>query len=136
MFLGRFRACRCFALAKPRFQKFLQRAAPAQDAGLYRADAALEDLSYFLVGQAFQIAENYGAAKHFRNFLKRLLHGLLNFVGSKLIERRGARVLDFNRAAPLFGFRVDGNILVQVAPEPALMIQRFAESEVFARAAP
>jgi hypothetical protein len=29
MFLGRFRVRKCFALAKPRFQKFLQRAAPA-----------------------------------------------------------------------------------------------------------
>src|SRR5258707_1956055 len=127
MFLGRFRARRCFALAEQRFQKFLERAAPAQDAGLYRADAALKDLGDFLVGQAFQVAEDYRAAKHFRDFLKRLVDGLLNFVGDKLIERRGAQILDFNRTMTFFGFRVDRNIFLQVALEPALMIQRSEE---------
>src|SRR5216684_3644913 len=129
MFLGRFRARRCFALAEPRFQKFLQRAAPAQDAGFYRADTALKDLGDFLVGQAFQVAEDYRAAKHFRNFLKGVLHGLLNFVGGELLKRRGAQILDFNRAVPLFGFGVDRNIFLQVTLEPALMIQRFAKGD-------
>src|ERR1700687_5734878 len=129
MFLGRFRARRRFVLAEPRFQKVLQRAASAQDARLYGAYAALEDFGDFLVGQTFQIAKDYRAAKYFRNFLKGLVHGLLNFVGAQLLEMLRAQILDFNRAAPFFGFRVDGNVFLQVALEPALVVQGFAKGD-------
>ena len=87
MFLGRFRACSRVPLAEQRFQNFLQSATAAQNARLNRAHAAFQHLGDFLVTQAFEVAQDYGAAKHFRNFLQRLLHGLLNFVRRELIER-------------------------------------------------
>ena len=48
--------------AQKRLENFLQRAAPAKDAGLHRADAAFQDFGDFFVTQAFEIAQNHGAA--------------------------------------------------------------------------
>src|SRR5256885_15987241 len=53
----------------------------------------------------------------------------LNFLCRQLLERRGAKILDFDARMPFFRFRVDGNIFLQVALEPALVVQRFANRD-------
>src|SRR5258706_11889719 len=53
----------------------------------------------------------------------------LNFQSSELLERRGAEILDFDARLPFLRFGIDRNILLQVALEPALVIQRFANGD-------
>ena len=112
-----------------RLENFLQRAAPAQYAGFYGADAALQNFGDFLVAEAFQIAKNYGHAENVRHALQRRLHGVLHFLRGKLFERRGAQIFDINVGVTFFGFRINGNIFLQVAFEPALVIQRFPDGD-------
>jgi len=58
-----------------------------------------------------------------------VLHGLLNLVRGNLVEGCSAQILDFNRAVAFFRFRIDGDIFLQVALEPTLVIQRFANGD-------
>ena len=115
--------------AQKRLKNFLQRAAPAKDAGLHRANAALQNFRNFLVTQAFEVAQNHRAAKNLRNLLQSAVDDRLNFLCRQLLERRGAKILDFDARMPFFRFRVDGNIFLQVALEPALVVQRFANRD-------
>ena len=115
--------------AQERLKNFFQGAAPAKDAGLHRADAAFQDFGNFLVTQAFQIAQNHRAAKDLRNLLQSAVDDRLSFQGRELLERRGAEILDFDARMTFFRFGVDGDIFLQVALEPALVIQRFANRD-------
>src|SRR6266704_2260410 len=47
----------------------------------------------------------------------------------ELLERRGSEILDFDAALAFFRFGVDGNILLKMTLEPALVIQRFANRD-------
>src|SRR5437899_11754303 len=53
----------------------------------------------------------------------------LNFQSSELLERRGAEILDFDARLSFLRFGIDRNILLHVAFEPALVIQRFADGD-------
>src|SRR5882762_3819487 len=117
------------ASSQKRLENFFQRAAPAKDAGLHRADAALQNFGNFLIAQAFEVAQNHGAAKNVGNLLQGAVNGHLNFVRGQLLERRGAEILDFDAGLPFFRFGVDRDILLQMALEPALVIQRFANGD-------
>ncbi len=56
----RLRAARMNLLRpQQRLKNFSQRAAPAKDAGLHRADAALQNFGDFFVTQAFEVAETF-----------------------------------------------------------------------------
>src|SRR5438477_12464901 len=112
-----------------RLKNFLQRAAPAKDAGLHRADAAFQNFGNFLVTQAFEVAQNHRAAKNLRNLLQSTVDDGLNFLGRQLLERSGTEILDFDARVALFRFGVDRNILLQVALEPALVVQRFTNRD-------
>src|SRR5580704_6995626 len=61
------------AVDQQRLEEVFEGAATAEDAGLYRAGAALQDFCDFFVAQAFEIAEDHSAAEHFGNFLERAL---------------------------------------------------------------
>ena len=93
------------------------------------ADAALQDFGDFFVAQSFEVAKDYGAAKDFGNFLERVLHGGLNFVRGELLERRGGEIFNLDGGVAFFGFGVDGDIFLQVALEPALVVQGFADGD-------
>jgi len=110
-------------------KNFFQCAASAKDAGLHGAYAAFENFGDFFVTQAFEIAQNHRAAKNFGNLLQSAVDGHLNFQRGKLLERRGAEILDFDVALAFFRFGVDRNIFLQMTLEPALMIQRFANGD-------
>src|SRR5712691_5985252 len=115
--------------AQKRLKNFLQRAAPAKDAGLHRADAAFQNFRDFLVTLAFEIAQDHGAAKDIGNLLQSGLDDDSNFQGGELLEGRGAEILDLDASLPFPRFGIDRNILLHVAFEPALVIQRFADGD-------
>ena len=115
--------------AQERLKNFFQGAAPAKDAGLYRTNAALQNFGDFLVTQAFEIAQNHRTAKNLRNLLQSAVDDGLNFLGRQLLERSGTEILDFDARVALFRFGVDRNILLQVALEPALVVQRFTNRD-------
>jgi len=112
-----------------RIEKFLEGAAAAQDARFDRADAALEDFRNFFVAQPFQVAQDDGAAKDVGHLSERLLHDGLNFARSQLVEGRCVQVFDLDAGLALFGFGVNRNIFLQVTPEPAAVIEGFANSD-------
>ena len=115
--------------AQKRLKNFFQRATPAKNAGLYRANAAFQNFSDFLVTQAFEVAQNHRAAKNIRNLLQSAVNGDLNFQSGELLKGRGAEIFDFDAGLPFFRFGIDGNILLQMTLEPALVIQRFANGD-------
>src|SRR5713101_9911629 len=53
----------------------------------------------------------------------------LNFQSCELLERRGAEIFDFDARLSFFRFGINGNVLLQVALEPALVIQCFANGD-------
>ena len=112
-----------------RLKNFFQRATPAKDAGLHRADAAFQNFRDFLVTQAFEIAQDHRAAKDIGNLLQSGLDDDSNFQGRELLEGRGAEILDLDTGLPFLRFGIDGNIFLHVAFEPALVIQRFADGD-------
>ena len=83
-----------------------------EDARLHGAGAALQHFSDFFVAQSFEVAQNHGTAKDFRNLLQRALHRGLNFVRGELLKRCGGEIFDFDRGVPFFGFGVDGNVFL------------------------
>ena len=115
--------------AQKRLKNFLQRAAPAKDAGLHRADAAFQNFRDFLVTQAFEIAQDHGAAKDIGNLLQSGLDDNSNFQGRELLERRGAKILNLDAGLTFLRLGIDRNILLHVAFEPSLVIQRFADGD-------
>ena len=116
-------------LRQKRLENFFQRAASAKNAGLHRADAAFEDFGDFFVAEAFEVAQNHRGAKNVGNLLQRAVHGHLNFQRGELLERRGAEIFDLDVRFSFFRLGVDRNIFLQVALEPALVIQRFANGD-------
>jgi len=115
--------------AQERLKNFFQGAAPAKDAGLHRADAAFQDFGDFLVAQAFEVSQNHRAAKNIGNLLQSAMHDYLNFQRRKLLEGRGAKIFDLDARLPFLRLGIDGNILLHMAFEPALVIQRFADGD-------
>ncbi len=77
-----------FGFQQHGFENFFERAAPAKNPGLNGADAALQNFRDFFVAEAFEVAQNHGAAKSLGNLAQRALHGLLNFVRGELLEGR------------------------------------------------
>src|SRR6202521_2045287 len=57
------------------------------------------------------------------------MDGHLNFQSGELLEGGGTEILDLQAGLPFFRFGVDGNILLEMALEPALVIQRFADGD-------
>jgi len=90
-------------LGEQRLENFFQGAAAAQDARFHRAHATIENFGDLFVAEAFNVAQDDGAAKHFRHLQQRALHGNLDFVRGKLIEWRGAEVFDVERRAAFLG---------------------------------
>src|ERR1700747_3654781 len=117
------------AVDQQRLKEILQRTAATEDARFYCAGAALQDFGDFFVAQAFEVAEDHRAAEHLGNFLERALHRGLNFVGGKLLEGRGGEVFDLDGRMTFFGFGVDGNVFLEMAFEPALVVQSFANGD-------
>ena len=115
--------------AQKRLKNFFQRAASAKNSGLHRADAAFQNFGNFLVTQAFEVAQNHRAAKNIRNLLQSAVNGDLNFQSGELLKGRGAKIFDLDAGLPFFRFGIDGNILLQMTLEPALVIQRFANGD-------
>src|SRR5882724_920691 len=115
--------------AQKRLKNFLQSAAPAKNARLHRADAAFQNFSNFLVTQAFEVAQNHRTAKNIGNLLQSAVNSDLDFQGRELLERRGAKIFDFDAGLPFLRFGIDRNILLQMPLKPALVIERFANSD-------
>src|SRR5260370_7734558 len=101
--------------AQKRPQNFFQRAAPAKDAGLHRANIAFQNFRDFLVTEAFQVAQNHRAAKGLGNLLQSAMDRRLNFQSSELLERRGAELLDFTARLSFSPFGLHENILLHLA---------------------
>lgn len=123
---NRLRAAMRFTIAEQRLKNFTQRAPTAQDTGFHRAHAALENFSDFFIAEAFEVAQNYRAAKYVRYLLQSVLHGVLNLSRGELLEGRSAKVFDINVRMAFFRFGIDGDVFLQMALEPAAMIERFA----------
>ena len=117
------------AFAQKRFENFFQRPSPAEDARLDRADAAFQNFGDLFVAESFDVAEYDSATENIRNLMERALHRELNFVRSELLKRCGTEIFDFDVRRAFFRFRVDGDVLLQVALEPPFVIQRFANGE-------
>jgi len=117
------------ARSQKRLKNFFQGAAAAKDAGLHRADAAFQNFGNFLIAQAFEVAQNHRAAKNLGNLLQSAVDGHLNLVRGQLLEGCGTEILDLDAGLPFFRFGVNGNIFLQMALEPALVIQRFADGD-------
>src|SRR5260370_432606 len=115
--------------AQQRLENIFQCPTPAKDAGLHRAYAAVENFGNLFVAESFEVAQNHGDAKNIGNLLQRALHGGLNFLCRQLLERSGREIFDFDARFALFRLGVDGNILLQMALEPTLVIQRFANGD-------
>ena len=107
------------ALAEERLQNFLERAAAAKNAGLHGAHADFQNFGHFFVAQAFEITQDDRAAKNVRHLLEGALHGYLNFLRCELIEGRGAQIFDIDLGISFFRLRIDRDIFLQVALEPA-----------------
>jgi len=118
-----------FLRAQKRLKNIFERAAATKDAGLNSADAAFQNFRDFLITQAFEVAQNYRAAKHVGNLLQSAADGHLNFQSGELLEGSGAKIFDFDARLPFFRFGIDGNVLLQMALEPPLVIQRFADGD-------
>jgi len=117
------------SVAEQRLQKILQRAAATKNSGLHGADTAFEDFRDFLVAETFEVAQKSPhCEKTSGTCLQGAAHRHLNFHGRELLERRGAMVFDFNVRAAFFRLGIDGNVFLQMPLEPALVIQRFANS--------
>src|SRR5260370_25764360 len=115
--------------SQTRLKNFLQRTASVKDAGLHRADTAFQNFGNFLVTQAFQVTQDHSAAENLVNLLQSAVDDGLNFQGRELVKRRGAEILDFDARVTFFRFGVYGNVFLQVALEPALVIQRLANRD-------
>jgi len=98
---------RTAGIAQKRIQQILQRAASAQNAGLHCADAAFQNFGDFFVAQNLRGLQKSRRCENIRHLRERGLHGALNFQRSKLLERRGARRLHFQRRMALFRLGVD-----------------------------
>src|SRR5437879_6480610 len=61
--------------------------------------------------------------------MQRILHDGLNLARGQLLEGCGAEIFDFDGSLPFFYFGVDGDVFLQVAFEPAAMIERFADAD-------
>src|SRR5262249_49866349 len=68
-------------------------------------------------------------AKTLRNFLQRALNRHLNFVCRELLKRRATKISNLNTHLPFRRLRIDRNVFLQMPLEPALLIQRFANSD-------
>src|SRR2546422_3403170 len=112
-----------------RLQKFLQRAAPAENPRFHRAHAAVQNFRDFLITEPFKVAQNHRGAKYVRNVPQSPVHRGLNFQGRKLLERRRAEILDLDVSLPFLRPGIDRNILLQMPLEPALVIQSFANRD-------
>src|SRR5256884_4198624 len=106
--------------AQDRLKNFFQRATPAKDAGLHRADAAFQNLADFLVAQAFEVSQNHCATKDIGNLLQSAVDDHLNFQSSELLEGRGAKIFDLDAGLPFLRLGINGNIFLHMALEPAL----------------
>jgi len=120
---------RARTLRQKRFEQVFESAATPKDSRFYGADAALQDFGDFFVAQSFEIAKDYGAAKDLRDFLKRVLHGCLNFVRRELIERRLREIFNLDGDVAFFGFGIDGDVFLKMALGPSLVVQRFADGD-------
>src|SRR5438046_2580199 len=118
-----------FGFKQHGFENFLEPAAPPKNPGLHRADATLQNFRHFFVAEALDVAQNHRAAKRLRNLLQRALHGLLNFVRGELLEGCAASIRNLEARLPFLRLRIDRNIFLQVALEPALLVQRFADGD-------
>src|ERR1700722_8286774 len=118
-----------FVLPKQRLEYLPESAAAAKNARLHGANAAFENFGDFVVTQSFESAQNHRGTKHAGNFLQSVLHGNLNFSRSELLKRCCTKIFNFYARVAFFGLGVDRNILLQMALEPSLVIQRFANSD-------
>ena len=117
------------ALAEERLQNFLERAAAAKNAGFHGAHAHFQNFGHFFVAQAFQIAQDDRAAKDVRDLLQGALDDYLNFLRRKLIEGSSAQILYIDLGKSFFRLRINRDVLLQVALEPAAVIQCFANGD-------
>src|SRR5260370_25398909 len=115
--------------AQQRLEMICRWAAPAKDAGFECDNTAVNDFGNCLVAESFEVAQNHGDAKNIGNLPQSVLHGHLNFQRRELLERSGSQIFDFDAPLSFFRLGVDGNILLQMALEPALVIQRFANGD-------
>src|SRR5580700_2823918 len=111
------------------FENFFESAAAAKDAGLHRAYAHFQHFGDFLVAQTLEVSQDHRAAKDLRNLLQSDLHRYLNLLGCEPIEGSSAEVRDVDLGKTFFGLGVNRDILLQVALEPAAMIERFADRD-------
>src|SRR5262249_49046349 len=117
------------AVGKHWLQNFFQRTAPPKDSGLHGTDVALENFSHLLVAEAFEVAQNHGSAKDLGKPLQGAADSHLNFLSCKHLERRGAEILNFQMCVAFLRPDVDRNVLLQMALEPALVVQRFSNGD-------
>src|SRR5271169_5581599 len=116
-------------LAKKRLENLPESATTTKDSRLHRADAAFEDFRNLVVAQSLEVAQDNSGAKHFRNFLQSMMHGNLNLSRSQLLKGCCPQIFDFDRGMAFFEFGVNRNILLQMALEPAFVIERLANGD-------
>src|SRR5207302_9731634 len=123
------RGLRHVVLAEKRVQQIFERAASAQNARFDGAYATFEDFCDFLVAEPFEIAQDDRAAENIGDLAESVLYNGLDFARRELIEWRCMHIFHFKFRLAFFWFRVDWDIFLQVALEPAAVIQGFANGD-------
>src|SRR4029077_4274779 len=77
----------------------------------------------------FEVAQDDRAAENVGYLPQSPLHGLLYFVSRELIERSAGEIFDFDLRLARFGFSVDGDVFLEMALEPAAIVESFANGD-------
>jgi len=105
-------------------KNFFSARRPRRIEGLHRADAAFQNFEDVLVTQAIRDRARSPRCERHRESCCKALDDDSNFGDARLLEGR-ARDPRSRYGLALPPVRIDGNIFLHVAFEPALVIQRF-----------
>src|ERR1700761_6574766 len=112
-----------------RIENFAKHSAPAKNAGFHGADGDLENFGDSFVREAFEIAQNHGAAENRRNLIESMADARLHFGGLQLLEGRRIGAGKIERRIAAFFFHVDRNLLAVMTPAPAAVIESLANGD-------
>src|SRR5579872_1155379 len=88
---------RNMCISKYRLQDVTQQSPSSQYARFHCANRYFQHFSHLFVSHSFEVSEDYGTAENFRNTSQGLLDCLLQLVGSSLLERGPALILDLQK---------------------------------------
>jgi len=110
-------------------QNFLEQAAAAKNARFHGADGNFENFGDLFVGKVFEVAQNYGASKNFRNLGQRVAHFGLHLVHLETFEGRSLAVFQVERGMLALFFGVYRNLLTMMTPAPAAMVESLPDAD-------